>query len=180
MSFRTRLTPLVLVLAAGCSAPKPGAPADNPSTSVPPPSAQASLSTSTAPPSGLAAIEACELLTTQDASSLSLPPSEPARDILGLRRCDWVGPDGGVSTTINEDLGIDGLNLADASSVTDVTIGRHQAKRVVEGSGPGYCDVIFAVGDSANVSVLASYLNDTPRACAVADQAATLIEPKLP
>lgn len=179
MSVRTRLTPLVLVLAAGCSVPAAGTPADNPSTSVPPPSSQASPHPSTAPPTGLAAIEACDLLTAQQARSLGLPPSEPADDILGLRRCDWGGPDGGVSTTINEDLGIDGLNVAGASSVTDVTIGRHRAKRVVEGSGPGYCSIAFAVGDSANVSVLASYLNDTPRSCSVADQAAALIEPKL-
>lgn len=66
------------------------------------------------------------------------------------------------------------------SSVTDITIGRHQAKRAVETSGPGYCSVYFAICDTANVSVTALYLNDTPRACSVADRAAALIEPKLP
>lgn len=54
------------------------------------------------------------------------------------------------------------------------------AKRALETSEPGYCDVIFAVGDSVNVSVLALYLNDTPRACSAVDQAAAFIEPKLP
>ena len=134
----------------------------------------------TPPPTGLATIDACDLLTTEEATSLGVPPQGRPDEIVGLRRCDWGTEEGGPSTTINEDLGIDGLNLDDASSVTDITVGQHQAKRVVEGSGPGYCNVIFAVGDSANVSVLALYLNDTPRACATADQAAALIEPKLP
>lgn len=131
-------------------------------------------------PTGLAVIEACDLLTAQEASSLGLPPPEPADDILGLRSCDWTTPEGVVSTTIDEELGTAELVLSDASSIADITIGQHKAKRAVEISGPGYCDVFFAVGDSANVGVSALYLNDTPRACAAVDRAAALIEPKLP
>lgn len=181
MSIRTRLAPLVLVLAAaGCSVSQAVAPDGQPGTPVPP-SSQASPPPSTSPPTGLATMEACGLLTAQEASSLGVPPQGRPEEVLGLRRCDWGGTDGGgISTGINEKFGIDGLNFADASSVTDLTIGRHQAKRAVEGSGPGYCDITFAVGGRANVSVLALYLNDTPRACSVADQAAALIEPKLP
>ncbi|MGH3534945.1 MAG: hypothetical protein ACRDQG_09585 [Pseudonocardiaceae bacterium] len=85
-----------------------------------------------------------------------------------------------MSTTINEDLGTDGLNLADSSSITDITIGRHRAKRAVEGSGPGYCNIVLAVGNTANVSVLGLYLDNTPRACAAVDKAAAFVEPKLP
>ncbi|MGQ0773371.1 MAG: DUF3558 family protein [Pseudonocardiales bacterium] len=180
MSVRTRIAPLALVFAvAGCSVPEASVPGVEPGTSVPPP-AKTSPPPGTTQPTGLAAIEACDLLTVREASSLGLSPPEPADEILGLRRCDWKGVAGGISTTINEDRSINELVLTDASSVTDVTIGRHQAKRALETSGPGYCDVIFAVGDSANVSVLALYLNDTPTACKVADQAAALIEPKLP
>lgn len=135
----------------------------------------------TASPTDLAAITACDLLTSQETNSLGLPSQGSPDEIDGLRRCDWTSPGGGgIATGINEKRGIDGLNLTEATNVTDVMIGRHQAKRAVEGSGPGYCEVIFAVGANANVSVLALYLNDTPRACAVADQAAVLIEPKLP
>ncbi|MGQ0777198.1 MAG: DUF3558 family protein [Pseudonocardiales bacterium] len=183
MSIRICLAPLVLILAAaGCSVPEAGTPAGQPGPSGPPPSqASPPPSTNSPSPTRLAAIEACELLSAQEVSSLGVPSQGRPEEVLGLRRCDWGGPDGGgISTGINEELGIDGLNLTDASSVTDITIGRHRAKRAVEGSGPGYCDIIFAVGDSANVSVLALYLNDTPRACSVADQAAALIEPKLP
>jgi len=181
MSLRARFAPLVLVLtAAGCSVPDAGTPASQPSTSVAP-SSQAFPPPSTSQPDGLAAIEACDLLTTQEASSLGVPPEGRPQEVLGLRRCNWGGPEGGgISIAIDEDLGIDELVFSDASSITDITIGSHQAKRVLEGSGPGYCNVIFAIGDNANVSFLALYLNDTPRACAVADRAAALIEAKLP
>lgn len=180
MSLRTCLAPLVLVLAAtGCSVPESGSPSDEPGPTVSP-SSQDSPPPNADSPTGLAAIEACDLLTAQEASSLNVPPQGRAEEVLGLRRCDWGGAEGGVSTAIDEELGIDELVLSDASSVTDIAIGQHQARRAVETSGPGYCRVIFAVGDNANVSVLALYLNDTPRACAAADQAAVLIEPKLP
>jgi hypothetical protein len=178
MSIRAHLAPLVLVLSvAGCSVPQAGTSVSAPRSPVKP-STPVPSSTS---PTGLAAIQACDLLTAQDAISLGLRPQGETDKILGLRRCDWTIPGGdGVSTSIDEKGGINELNLAGASSVTDVTIGRHRAKRAVEGSGPGYCDVFFAVGDTASVGVTALYLNDTGRACAVADQAAVLVEPKLP
>lgn len=183
MSLRTFLTSLVVVLATvACSVPEAGTPDGEPGTSVPPPSPQVSPppGTTSQSPSGLAAIETCDLLTPEEATSLGVPAQGDADEVLGLRRCDRATAEGTVSTAIDEEQGISELTLSDASSVADVTIGRHQAKRAVEGSGPGYCKVFFAVGDSANVSVLALYLNDTPRACSVADRAAALIEPKLP
>lgn len=181
MSIRTYLAPLVLVFAAtACSAPQAGIPAGTPAFPAPP-SSQTSVPPTAAPSTGLAAIDVCDLLTAQEASSLGVPPQGRADEILGLRSCDWTSlGGGGFSTTINEKLGIDGLVLTDASSITDVTIGRYQAKRALETSGPGFCGVYFAVGETANVSVVALYLNDTPKACAVADRAAALIEPKLP
>jgi hypothetical protein len=108
-------------------------------------------------------------------------PQGRAEKALTLRRCDWTAPGGGgISTKINEKLGIDKRNLSDASSVTEVRIGRHRATRALDGIGPGYCEIAFAVGDTANVSVQALYIRDTPRACAVADRAAVLVESKLP
>jgi hypothetical protein len=181
MSIRTDFAALVLVvLAAGCSAPQAGIPAREPGPSGSPLSPASPLPTA-ASPAGLAAIEACALLTAQEASSLGMRPQGRAEKILGLRRCDWTTPGGGgVSTGINENRGIDRLNFSDASSVTDVRIGRHKAKRALDSSKPGYCEIVFAVGDTANVSVLTLYTNDTARACAVADRAAVLVEPKLP
>ncbi|MGQ0776284.1 MAG: DUF3558 family protein [Pseudonocardiales bacterium] len=154
-------------------APEPLVP---PSSPVSPPSGTSPKTGKT----GLVTIEVCDLLTRPEASSLGVPSQGRPDDIASLRSCTWTTPEGAVSTAINEDLGIDGLNLTDASSVTDITIGRYQAKRAVETSGPGYCDIYFAVGDNANVAVTALYLNDTPRACAAVDRAAALVEPKLP
>lgn len=174
MSTRVGVVALVL-LVAGCSAPQAANPARAPGLSTP------SLPPAFPPPAGLAALQACDLLTAQEASSLGMRPQGQAEEILGLRRCAWTTPEGdGLSTGINEKLGIDGLNLADVSRVTDVAIGRHRAKRALDSSEPGYCEIIFAVDDTANVSVLALYPNDTARACAVTDRAAVLVESKLP
>lgn len=173
MSIRIGWTALVLLVVAGCSAPQAGSPASEPGIAGPP-SAVASSA-------GLATIEACELLTAPEASSLGVRPQGEAEKIRHLRRCDWTTPGGGgISIAINEQLGLEGVNFDDASSVTDVRIGRHQAKRALDGVGPGYCDVDFAIGDTANVSVLAFYVNDTARACDVVDRAAVLVESKLP
>lgn len=178
MSIRTHLAPLVLVLSVVCcSVPQAGTPVSAPRPPIQPSAPVPSNASLT----GLAAIQACDLLTPQEAISLGLRPQGEADKIVGLRRCDWTIPGGdGVSTSIDEEGGIDKLNLTDASRVTNVTIGRHRAKRAVEGSGPGYCDVFFAVGDTASVGVAALYLNDTARACAVTDRAAVLVESKLP
>lgn len=171
---------LLLMLAVGCSAPQASPPAPEPRPAEPP------LSSVSPPPAaaaltGLAAMKACDLLTPEEASSLGQRPQGKANTIVGLRRCDWNTPGGGgVSTSINDHRGISALNLAGTTSVTDVTIGRHRGKRILEGDTSGYCQTIFAVGDTANVTVLALYLDDTPRACAVADRAAVLVESKLP
>jgi len=175
MSLRTCLAPLALILAVtGCSLSQ----ATNGGLKPPVPPAPAPSSVT--PPTDLAAIQACDLLTAQELGSLGVPAQGRPETILGLRRCDWGDHEGGVATGIDEQSGIDKLNLVDASSVTNVTIGRHRAKRAVEDSGPGYCDVHFAVGDTASVTVQALYLKDTPRACAAADRAAAFVEPKLP
>ncbi|MGH3772804.1 MAG: DUF3558 family protein [Pseudonocardiaceae bacterium] len=180
MSLRTCLAPLALMLAAaGCSLPQAATPNGEPAPSAPP-RASAPAPSNTAPPTGLATIQACDLLTASETASLSVPAQGRPETVLGLRRCGWNTAEGGISTGINEKLGIDGVVLTGASSITSITIGRHRAKRAVGISGPGYCDVFFAVGDTANVSVLGLYLNDTPRACAAADRAAAFVEPKLP
>jgi hypothetical protein len=177
MSLRTYLAPLALALAAaGCASPQAASPGGEPGRPLPPSPAPSSV----APLPGLAAVQACDLLTAGEAASLSVPAQGEPETVLGLRRCDWATAEGGVSTGINEKLGIEGVVLTGASRITDITIGHHRAKRAMEGSGPGYCAVVFAVGDTANVTVLGLYLNDTRRACAAADRAAAFVEPKLP
>jgi hypothetical protein len=177
MNLRNCLAQLTLVLVAtGCSLPPAAAPHGEAGSSVPL-SAASPAPSSAAPSTGLATIQACDLLTAEEAASLSVPAQGRPDTVLGLRRCDWGTAEGGISTGINEKLGINGVVLTSASNVT---IGRHRAKRAMEDGGPGYCAVILAVGDTANVSVLGLYLNDTPRACAAADRAAAFVEPKLP
>jgi hypothetical protein len=180
MSLRICLAPLTLVLAAaGCSLPRAAIPDGEPGASAPP-AAISPAPSSTAPSTGLGTIQACDLLTAEETAALSVPAQGRQETILGLRRCGWNTAEGGVSTGINEKLGINGVVLTDTSNITNITIGRHRAKRAVEDGGPGYCAVFFAVGDTANVAVQALYLKDTPRACAAVDRAAAFVEPKLP
>jgi hypothetical protein len=149
MSLRRCLAPLVVMLAAaGCSLPQAAIPPGTRATSAPPTTASSS-------PTGLATIQACDLLTPQETSAVGVPPQGRPETVVGLRRCDWGTYEGGVSTAIDEESGIDKLNLADASSVTDITIGRHRAKRALETSGPGFCNIFFAIDDTASVTVKA-------------------------
>ncbi len=114
----------VVLMVAACSVPDADTPAGEPSVSVPPLS-NSSFPSGTSQATSLAAIEACDLFTAQELTSLGVSPQGRPDEIVGLRSCDWGGAEGGPSVTINENLGIDGLNLTDASSVTDLTIGRH-------------------------------------------------------
>jgi hypothetical protein len=176
MSKRTGLAVLVpVLLVASCSVGQVSTQASKPRPASPQPSHPAP------PPTALAAIQACDLLTAEEVASLDMRPPGRAEQVLGLRRCDWTTPEGnGVSTGINENPGMERLILADTSSITDLTIGRHRAKHAQDSRKPGYCEIVFAVGDTANVSVLALFPNDTTRACAVTDRAAALVEPRLP
>lgn len=187
MSSRTRkrsalvLLAGVTLLAVACTSQQPGRPTAAGAIESPPvpesPGSSAAVS-SPGQPSGLDELHACELLTGEQAVTLGVPARGEPDEILG--RCDWLTPEGGVATAIDAEHGVDELNLTDASSVTDVVLGRHRAKRVVEISGSGYCSIVFAITERSNVDVTGLYLGDTPRACAAVDQAAEFIEPKLP
>jgi hypothetical protein len=178
MHLRTWLAPLVLLLAAGCSLPQAATPPNQSGSSEPSSSATAASPDPAA--RALAAIQACDLLTVQELSTLGIGPQGRPETVVGLRRCNWGRAGATISTAIDDQSGIDQLDLSSASRVTDVTIGRHRGKRAEETGGPGFCRIDFAVGDTASVGIQALYSHDTPQACAVADKVATFVEAKLP
>lgn len=170
-------------LLAACSSSEGGSPsaAEDPAPSSTDPAARPSMespSNEPSQPADLASVDPCSTLTADEAGSLGLPPQGTPDDLAGDPICDWRGDGGGLLVGFNDHLGVDGLNLADASSVSDVTIGTHTGLRAEEADG--YCSVYLSIGSDSNAQVQALFLNDLPRACALVDQAAALIEPRLP
>jgi hypothetical protein len=139
---------------------------------------------STASGSGLAAIQPCDLLTSTELSQNGLTSNGPSTGS-GARRCRWdnIAYDNGLGYTIGADVR-DGQGLKDFNtagySLNDDPIGRHQAKQAQQTNGDG-CIVSIGVTTTSRVDVLASNgAADVNQSCALANQYAKLIEPKLP
>jgi hypothetical protein len=128
--------------------------------------------------SGTADLEPCDLLTAEELTALGLP-SEPFEEgELGpARRCQWQASGGnGLDVAVMDDLGID--EVQSENTPRPLTIGSHDA---AEYDGVlGTCVVAMAVTDSSRVDVLGTAGGDMNKACDVANQAAKLVEPKLP
>lgn len=171
----------VVAVVAGCSSTTAG---DARGTTAVVSTTTAGTTTSAAPSGAPSAapldIDPCELLTADEATSLLLPARGEFEVLVGMPTCDWQGDRGGMSIGVNDELGLDGLVYDDTTVVTELVISDHRAARAPDDGGPGYCSVAFAVGENANVSLIALYLKDPLRACEVADRAAQLVEPKLP
>lgn len=71
-------------------------------------------------------------------------------------------------------------NNGDATKVEDVSVGHHQGRRVEESSGPGYCEYDLKVTVQSHATVAVISLGNTAQACALAQRAVTIVEPKLP
>lgn len=168
-----------LVALAGCTGERGGraTPAEpSGSASVSPPTS-APPATTSASGGGLAALDPCDLLTDGERAQLQLPNGQPDT-VAGNPKCNWnPSGDGLVGATIRAETGIDDLDPSNATKVEDVTIGAHQARRLEFPEGD--CSIDIAVTEKSSVTVTAVG-SDLTQACALAQQAATLIEPKLP
>lgn len=185
MSTHRRM-PQVLVIAtalallAGCTNERggratPAEPSDSrPSSSAAPPTMTSASS------GGLAALEPCGLLTDGERAQLRVPAGEPDTSA-GNPGCDWNQPgldSGVISVTVRASTGIGELNPSNATTVQDVTIGAHQGRRLE--FPEGHCDFDLAITEKSSVTVSALITNRVAEACALAAQAVTFIEPKLP
>lgn len=189
-----RRTALVAVTAAllvtglvGCSSETPGAATPGGTPTAEPggdglPSfpetdtTTGSSSTTDGSGAGTEGLAACDLLTSAELGDLGLPPAGEQRDVGPARGCQWQ-TSGSHTLTVGvlDDLGT-GEVVADATP-EPLTVGSHQAVRYTSG---GTCGMSVAVTDSSRVDVLGTAGGDLARACDVADQAARLVEPKLP
>ena len=183
MSTHLRLSRAVVIGAAlatlvGCVDERDGrpTPADSGDSSSQA-STTARPSTTSASSDGLAALDPCELLTAAELAQLRLPTGQHD-SVAGNPKCNWnPSGEGLVAATIRADGGIDDLSPSNATKIEEVTIGAHRGRRLEFPEGD--CSVDIAVTEKSSVTVTA-LAGDLAQACALAVQAATLIEPKLP
>jgi hypothetical protein len=119
------------------------------------------------------------LLTSADLAQLGYTGKGTKDSYLGAPACRWSAPSGGLGVAVNADKGLGDLNTA-GKAKADVTIGSHRGVRVEEILGPGFCNISIGVGERSSVTVNAFMAGKTTQACAQAEQAARLAEPKLP
>lgn len=168
----------------GCSSETPGdarAGDDGGDASVPAFPEDPSTGETTSEPdeeeAGTADLEPCDLLEAQDLTALGLPSENDQQDIGPARGCQWQAS-GSHTVTIGV---IDELGIGEVQSQTTPepkTVGGHDAVQYT--GGAGVCAVAIAVSDSSRVDVSGVAGGDMTRACQVANQAAELVEPKLP
>lgn len=130
----------------------------------------------TKPKSGTSALKPCELLDSSEQSQLGL--GKGVEEKLGqARHCQWQKPG---SHTIGVGI-FDDLGLKDVVSKTEkkpLTVGRHKAVQAT--GGVDACAVAIEVTESSRVDVVSVARADVDKACELANQAAKLVEPKLP
>ena len=121
-------------------------------------------------------LEPCELLSSDDQSALSLGSGEE-ESLGGARTCLWQASGSHtVSVDIWNNLGID--EVQSKTKPQPKNVGSHQA---VQYTGDlGVCVVAIELTESSRVDVGGVAGGDIAKACDVANQAAELVEPKLP
>ncbi|WP_083821574.1 DUF3558 family protein [Saccharopolyspora spinosa] len=161
----------LLLGAAACSSEQPGAPA--PTDQLEPTYASSAYS-------GLAAMDACQVFSPDQASQLGMEGTGEVKNFAGGRGCDWKTADGGIRVVLYDTTALDQLNLSDGR-VEPTTFASRDARIQRDALGPGDCSLLFAVGGSSSVSLDASS-NDmnTDAACLFAQQVGQLVEAKLP
>lgn len=190
-----RTAPPMLVLVTcflgivGCAAESSGnASADDPKdwwssdgsdvTQFPETSSAAPTASSPQVESGTAALQPCELLTAEDLAALGLPSLPRDKGPMGpARHCQWqTSGSHTVSVGVTDDLDID--QVQSEKPPAPLAVGSHDAVQYVGLAGT--CGVAIAVTDSSRVDVLRVAGGDMTKACNHANQAAELVETKLP
>lgn len=157
-----------------------------PSTGTPPPNTEPS---SQAPSNQLETVNACDLLTDDEAATVSQGLKAENKGSSGAHSvCFWsTSVDRGVpiekgvvfsiATRPTQDL--DDFQALDGGKVTLGKAGQRPAKLIAEDGGiEGSCVLAIAVG-SGRVDIGAD-VRKTDRACQVVSDVSTIIEPKLP
>jgi hypothetical protein len=182
----------VLALVAGaalaCSDETTGTPSAASTSQAPPgtttgratlPPFPGGSSTSTTVPSGgqagpLADTEPCTL-SAQAAAQVNAGTGTPGDVGLG-RQCRYQANGITLSVAIFDTQGLD--DVVSSGQPQKFQLGSHQAMRGQE--PPNLCVINIGTGDTSRVDVIAGARGDQSKACQVATQAATALEPSLP
>lgn len=181
---KARLVAVTTVATLGLAAcashtPGTGTPASNAPTAVSKPSTSTSSGGS-----ALAETDPCSLLTSTQASQNDLKSEGPSNDG-GSRACSWsngVAYDGlgyALELAIRDSQGLADIN-ADGLTLSDESVGQHQAKQAVDQNN-GDCLVIIGITQKSRVDIVISSGDSNPtHSCLMANKFAQLIEAKLP
>jgi hypothetical protein len=174
---------VLLVLLAGCSESTQGSPTPGGEPTTTTGNSTDETTTSGDEPDGgdsLAALQPCELLDQAGLASMQLTGGEEKK--LGSARVCRYRREGAtlnesfaVSVALWDNQGLDDLNASTKQQLPDV--GSHKAVSYVDAAGA--CGVGIGVGDSSRVDSSAVG-GDEQLSCQIAQQLASLVEPKLP
>lgn len=142
------------------------------------PSGSSATSTTGQATGPLLGLDPCGLITVAEANELGAPGRGEPDTLATSRGCGWTVPGSHVfGVAFFDTMGIADLTLSGRRS--SVTIEGRPAERV-EGDSLGGCVVIFPITDSSVAEAGVQARSDTAKACAIAEQVARLIAPKLP
>jgi hypothetical protein len=132
--------------------------------------------TSDAGGSGTADLKPCDLLTPDEQATFHLGAG--AEDEIGpARACQWqASGEHTITIGVIDDLGLDDVQSSGATQ--PMKVGSHDA--VQYAGALGTCAIAIAVTGTSRVDVSGVAGGDMTKACAVAKQAAQVVEPKLP
>lgn len=176
---RIAIAGLALLAAACTGGNTPG----TPTPGTPTPNTPTSASGNASDDGNLATVKPCELISTTDVASLGIPDTPESSTLAGAATCEWIGPDGGLTVSVDPKKGADKLNYGSATK-TPGKYGKFEGFKVPAPQNTKYmCHVVLSTGSSSNVTLVASVgaaTTDTDKACALADKSAELVANKLP
>jgi hypothetical protein len=169
------ILPAFAAIALGAAACSSGAATGTPTATSAPATTSSSDSSSSGDGNSLASVDPCGLLTQQQVSQLGLTAEGPANNAES-KGCGWrKGPTYSLGFYIYQNRPIDAVGSNGASKVT---LQSHDAVETTA-SGTG-CAVEIEVSRTSTVLVTTDANSGLTQSCRIAEQYATLIEPKLP
>jgi hypothetical protein len=167
---------IATVTACGGSTQGQAKPAPDAVSASPSPSSTTHTASSLSDPGNpLKNTDPCTLLTRSEAQGLEATGGTKRQKIGSADTCLWNPKDSSLIVGIRTNVGLSGVQATGA--ITDITIGNHQAKKLM-GAG-GSCVVAIGVTSSSRVDVTLNGPSKTDP-CPPALQVAQLVEPKLP
>lgn len=164
----------LLVSIAACGSSNNGG---TPTTTAGASSATSSPTTTTSTTSAsLATTDPCSLLPASAATNLGYPAQGKSQTSGGQPDCVWAGTLGVADALILTKLGLSQLQPS-GGTLTDVTVGSHQAKQLDEGGGACVISLGVTLTSRVDVQLVA---NNNSQACPGVLALAKAVEPNLP